>query len=263
MGNPGSDELAGKNKSACYIQTHMSLKRTLSYVTEAVHWRKQGGYGCTVGELLSGFPRWQRCLRKGASPLEDGSPWLTFAAIRWLETILNRETEVFEYGCGGSTIFFHNRVRKVVAIEHDETWANRVREKLEAAGSHNVQLLHIPPEREPDACRRDPTDPENYGSTDANFQGCTFRRYAGAIDAFAHGTFHVTVIDGRARPSCFKHALPKVAVGSWLVLDNAERAEYWAIHQALSGDCWQRKDFYGPGPYNPCFWQTTAWLRLR
>ena len=187
---------------------------------------------------------------------------MNFAAIRFLDRILTNEMRVFEYGSGGSSLFFSHRVREVVSVEHDGAWANRVQEVVRQKRLTNVKILLISPDADRGAAERDPADPEGYVSSDDRFRAYSFRHYAASIESFAAGFFQVIVIDGRSRPSCFKHALPKVAVGGWLILDNAERLEYQCIHRALKAKDWEKFEFSGPGPHTPIFWQTCFWRRI-
>jgi len=57
-------------------------------------------------------------------------PWISYPAIKMLEKILKPEMRVFEWGVGGSTLFFSARVRQLVSIEHDLQWAEKTRFSL-------------------------------------------------------------------------------------------------------------------------------------
>jgi predicted O-methyltransferase YrrM len=166
----------------------------------------------------------------------------------------------FEYGAGGSTIFVASRVGELVSVEHDGTWVHQVRKVAGSLGLANATILHV----EAPVVARPPgeaADPNAYTSTDVECRGRDFRAYAGAIDQHPDGAFHFILIDGRARPSCVKHALPKLAPGGIIMLDNAERQHYAYIRNTLDGLGWMRLDFAGAGPYNQYFWKTTAWIR--
>lgn len=80
-----------------------------------------------------------------------------------------------------------------------------------------------------------------------------------SIDAFPDRSFDLIFVDGRARSSCIFHARNKVKPGRFLMLDNSER-NYYSFGKELLID-WERKDFFGPGPYGRYFWQTTIWRR--
>ena len=80
--------------------------------------------------------------KDGNTPLESGKPWITFAAIELLEKTLSNNDRVFEYGTGGSTIFFAKRAKRVISVEHDIEWYNNVVTKLNEEGLNNVVIKH-------------------------------------------------------------------------------------------------------------------------
>jgi predicted O-methyltransferase YrrM len=202
---------------------------------------------------------WSRSLRKSASSVADESPWMTFGAIARLERHLRASREsarVFEWGSGGSTIFFARRAAEVVAVENDGPWAEKVRAALAERKLTHATVVFYAGEPEPGG---DPADPEHFASASAHHKGETFRAYARHIENFPDGHFDVVVVDGRARPACLRLAIPKVKSGGLLVLDNSEREWYGRARALVSS--WQKKEYAGPGPYCAHFWRTTIWQR--
>lgn len=171
-------------------------------------------------------------------------PWIPYVAQEFLDSILTPDMRVFEWGSGGSTVYFAERVASVVTVEHEH---GELQPDLE-----NVTALFIPPED--GELGTDPAKPEHYYSE--SYPGKNFRRYASAIDDFE--PFDLVFVDGRARPSCLRHAKAKVKPGGWLVLDNSDRA-YYLEHFDVSG--WGERCFFGPGPYNDYPWQATFWRK--
>ena len=210
--------------------------------------------------LVREYGEWRQSQVHRRQPLVEQVPWLTFAAIHFLEARLRREMRVFEYGSGGSTLFFALQARSVVSVEHDAAWSAQIKQAATALDLENCTILHVAPDDRIEP-RTDPADPDAYVSSDQHFAGLSFRAYAAAIDSFPDESFHIVLIDGRARPSCFKHALNKVAPGGVLILDNAERIQYAYIGKTLDDLGWRRHDFAGPGPLNKYFWKTTTWER--
>jgi precorrin-6B methylase 2 len=210
--------------------------------------------------LMHEYRDWRRSQAHRQQPLAERVPWLTFGAIHSLTDRLRRDMRVFEYGSGGSTLFFALHARSVVSVEHDVAWSAEVRRAASALDLKNVSVLDVAPDEslEPGA---DPADPDAYASSDQLLASRSFRTYAAAIDSFDDQSFDVIVIDGRARPSCVKHSLSKLAPGGILVLDNAERVHYALAKKKLDGLGWQRHDFAGPGPLNTYFWKTSIWFR--
>lgn len=213
------------------------------------------------GSLLAEFQPWRSSLAEGRNPIEDQRPWLTFGAIRRIGRLLRPGFSVFEYGAGGSTLYFLRRGASVVTVEHDPLWLDRVGTVVRRKAYRGWIALVRPPVARPDAEAAAPEDPHGYVSSGEEFRGLSFEAYATAIDAYRNDSFDLVLVDGRARPSCGKHAWPKVKPGGHMVLDNAERPIYAWIHDELARRAWQGEHFYGPGPYNRGFWQTSIYHR--
>ncbi len=64
------------------------------------------------------------------SPLEIEVPWVNFATKEWLDKNLNKEMIVFEYGAGGSTLYYAKKVKKVISVEHDFSWYKTVKDRM-------------------------------------------------------------------------------------------------------------------------------------
>ena len=182
-----------------------------------VRWIQLGLSNSTAMRLLTGvallrrdaagvrfFVPYLRSLGATRSALGDTQPWLTFRAIRWLDTNLEPTMRVFEYGSGGSTLFFANRVRDVVSVEHDPEWHARSSGAIAAHGIRNCTYLLRPPQRVPEL---------RLISTDRAYAGMDFTDYVTAIDAYPDESFDLVSVDGRARTACVLAAIPKARPG--------------------------------------------------
>jgi predicted O-methyltransferase YrrM len=78
----------------------------------------------------------------------------------------------------------------------------------------------------------------------ADFKEFNFERYVKSIDTFENETFDMVVVDGRARPSCIKRAIPKIKSQGLLVLDNSDR-KYYLIKTGKLLNGWQSRTFRG------------------
>jgi hypothetical protein len=210
---------------------------------------------------LRWMPAWARSQRKSASSMKDESPWMVFAAIDRLRRHLRPDMRVFEWGSGGSTLFFARRAGQVIAVEHDEKWAAQVREACAGHSHGHVMVDFIPPDATPPAVTFDPADPSHAYSSAKAYHGLSFQHYTERILAFPDAHFHVVVVDGRARPACLRHALPKVKPGGLLVLDNSNRPHYRTARALVVSAGWKEEELFGPGPYLSFFWQSTIWQR--
>lgn len=186
-------------------------------------------------------------------------PWYTFHAITHLRTRLSPEMSVFEYGCGSSTLFFTQRCGEVQSIDHNVEWCAKVAKRLGEAGLAYKAVLHCVQTEDESRLRPDPLHPDCYYSKGWK---CWFEKYAKIIRDFADGSFDVISVDGGARNSCIKEAIPKLKPGGLLILDNSERPRY-AQGVALIPQEWERWDFAGKGsvqPWNPDETRTKRWM---
>jgi hypothetical protein len=148
------------------------------------------------------------------------SPWLPYAVVQQLRKTIKPGFKVFEYGAGGSTVFFLEQGCQVVSVEHHETWFERVSEHVSEQNFQHWQgFLCLP---EPLS-----SDPEaSYRSRHRDYRSASFKKYVCAIDQFADQSFDVILIDGRARNACFQAALKKLKPDGLLLWDNVERQQY-------------------------------------
>ena len=156
-------------------------------------------------------------------------PWLPFVLIEELDARVGEGTRVFEFGGGGSTLYFLDRGAEVVTVENDPGWMTRLDELVgDRAWVGRLQRLD-----EPDA-------------------------YVHSIDDYPDSSLDVVVVDGRERARCALAALPKVAPGGWLVFDDVDRERYAA---ALASIPWPRRDFIGFAPAKPSLAFTAVFER--
>src|SRR5439155_4007624 len=76
------------------------------------------------------------------TPLDLELPWFSYAAIDFLRSFLRPQMSVFEYGSGGSTVFFARNVRTVFSTEDNIIWLQKVEQHLNKAALTNVVLQH-------------------------------------------------------------------------------------------------------------------------
>lgn len=209
------------------------------------------------------FP-WLRSLRQDASSVKDEQPWINFVAIDFLDKHLEKSHKVFEYGGGGSTLFFLNRVAEVVTAEHSGEWFRILGETVSKKGNKNWSGQFISMEKGDLVTNPDISNPDHYSSDDAPSKGHNYRDYASHIDKYPDGYFDCVLVDGRARPSCLKHALTKIRKGGYLVLDNSDRAYYLEKMGAVVSQSFSKEvDQFAPCPYLREFTKTTIWKKIK
>lgn len=120
-------------------------------------------------------------------------PWYTYPAIEYLRQLDFSDRIVFEYGSGQSTLFWAAAASRVVSVEEDEVWY----ERLAARKPANCDLIL---------------------ETD-------LARYPHVIDRYPDG-FDVIVVDGAARGhtrlKCSRAAIEHLRPGGLVILDNSD-----------------------------------------
>jgi hypothetical protein len=232
--------------------------RLYFYIIQAWKSSRDRRTGQSFGRMLNLFPSWNRSLR--LTPTEAKIPWLTYAAIELLEQVLRPEMRVFEWGVGGSTLFFSSRVGQVVSVEHDLGWAEKVRALMSSSNS-SWQLFVAPPLPRENEGPVSAEDPKCYASTVDGYSALSFRHYATIIDDFPDGFFDVILVDGRSRVACTLHAISKIGPSGYLLVDDAERPRYAWIHREMRRVGWKSFNLAGPAPCEWTFRQTGCWQR--
>lgn len=157
-------------------------------------------------------------------------PWYTYAAIDLLENKPKTDLSVFEFGSGGSTLWWAKRVAHVTSVEHSEPWVEEMRPKL----PDNVVYIH------------EPLTPDGPYSRAA---AATGRNY------------DIIVNDGRDRVNCARNALGSLTDKGVIVWDNSDRPRYEEGYQFLHAAGFRRVDFNGMGPINSKPWMTSIFYR--
>jgi hypothetical protein len=208
------------------------------------------------------YSAWRLALEPGRTSMKDKLAWITFPSIDAIKKILTKDMVLFEYGSGGSTLFWANQIQHVTSVEHDAAWYSNVKQVLLNEHVHNVDYYLFEAEPDPDYKGKSAYNPKDYISTDEHSVGMKYERYVKKIDEYPDEHFDIILVDGRARPSCIEHAIAKLKVNGYLVVDNTERDYYLQPFPFNKGE-WQRKDYPGPVPYIYHFTQTTLLKKLK
>ena len=166
------------------------------------------------------------CVDKNGNPIR----WFTYPAIEYLNHLDLSSFSVFEFGSGYSTLFWIDKVREVVSIEHDRSWYTLISEKLK--NHENIKFY-------------------------------LFEEKADYISslAFQKRRFDIYVIDGRWRGECAIVVVNNIKQygGSVIIFDNSDwypnTVEY--LRKELG---WIEVDFHGFGPINKYTWTTTMFV---
>lgn len=139
---------------------------------------------------------------------------------------------VYEYGAGGSTLFFASRVGRATSIEHQQLWCDLVREKLQANSPSNVNLQLV----------------ECDLSQTPDFENSPY------VQSIRDTEADVILIDGledwskyNLRPICFAIAETRIKKGGIIVLD-----DFWRYtHLRQKNSAVRVQVFESPGLARP------------
>ena len=155
----------------------------------------------------------------------DGTPipWMTYPAISYLNQLDFSHKQVFEYGCGNSTLYWALRALRVFSVEHDQAWF----EKMRTGAPANAEIALA-------------------SGTD----------YVRMVEK--HAPHDVIVVDGRWRYDCVMHCTPFLKPGGLIILDNSER--HPPLTEFLRRNDFIQVDMIGYGPQNRYVWCTSLFL---
>lgn len=144
-------------------------------------------------------------------------PWVTYSFIDFIKGRLTKQHSVFEFGSGHSTYFYAKYAGKVVSVEHDKEWYDKVLK----TNPENSELIFCELVRDGDYCR---------------------------VPLTLQATFDVVIVDGRDRVNCCKQAVNAVSESGVIVLDDSERDFYKEGINFLIGKGFKELSFSGISP---------------
>jgi len=199
------------------------------------------------------FP-WALSLVRRTDALTERMPWIVYSARDRIASSLRASSRVFEYGSGGSTLWFADRCFRVVSVEHNAAWCERIQRLLRDARSTNVDLRLVKP-----SARYDGSIATRYVSDDPEWSGCSFEPYVSVIEEYPDDFFDLVLVDGRARADCLEPGWTKLRVGGLLVLDDSDRERYQESMKRVPTN--NREDHHGLVAFSRKFGCTTIWRK--
>lgn len=202
-------------------------------------------------------------MHSGKSTVSLGLPWMTYDAIDFLEEITSEDKNVFEWGSGGSSIFFASRCKQVFSVEHDKKWSEILKEKLHNLEIDNVILQEIEGEKTDNFQDLNPENADDFVSKELKSSGLSYEKYVKAIDQYNLNYFDIIVVDGRVRNACVKRAIPHLKKGGYLIVDNSDRSYYLSEFNFLNNQNeWIKREFVGPVFFQHAFSKTSIFKKL-
>lgn len=159
------------------------------------------------------------CVDKDGKPL----PWYTYPAIEYLAQFDYHDKNVFEFGCGYSSLFWAARAESVISVEDNPHWLEKWQTEFSTA--QNLKLMFAE-------------------------EGKAY--YNAIFDE--QRKYDVIVIDGKCRAECATTAVQNLNDGGIIILDDSDRvntsAEYVEAIRTLKNAGLLQVDFYGFCPMN-------------
>lgn len=158
--------------------------------------------------------------------LNKPTPWFTYAAIHFLNSIDLHEKRIFEFGSGFSTLYFRNRGAIVTSVEDNHFWKDKI-DATSSSTTHSQILFKEGAE------------------------------YVNAPLTFPY-KFDLIVVDGSFREECAKVAIRALSNNGFIILDNSDGYVDAAALLRKSGLL--QIPFLGPGPMSAVLWETSLFL---
>lgn len=200
---------------------------------------------------------------------EGITPWYTFPAIAFLKDIVTNYYKVLEYGSGYSTLYFKDKVKHLVTVEHNQDWANKLYQENPSLDIHVCKEnsgIHPEAQNVYDnfvdnfiQIRTDMYDHDlKHGLVNDEFGG-----YCSMIYQAPEQFYDMVVIDGMARHLCAVMTVEsnRLKDDGIIILDNSDRWHYNPIQEYLHHKGYGRLDFWGPGWNNHSAWCTSFYSR--
>lgn len=144
-------------------------------------------------------------------------PWVTYSFIQFIKERLHKGLTIAEYGSGNSTLFYAQHVKRVLSVEHELDWYEKIKGLLPS----NVELT--------------------YRKLDQDGEYVRFLNdQRGSVD--------MVIVDGRDRVNCIKNSLTALNAEGVIVLDDSERTEYQPGIEFLQQNGFKKIDFWGLAP---------------
>ena len=130
----------------------------------------------------------------------DYKPDWSEDTINRVEDLLEPEDIVFEWGTGYSTIWLAYRCKKVITMEHNPEWRDRIKAIADDLGLDNIE-----------------------------FHLCGLESLEYYTEIANNKDARLIIIDGRNRVRCFENARLACKQGGIIMLDDSQREKYQEV----------------------------------
>jgi predicted O-methyltransferase YrrM len=131
------------------------------------------------------------------------SPWITIEMIKILENYLKEGDIGFEFGSGSSTIWLAKKTKRLISVEHNLEWFNKIRSWIISQEvGEKVKLIYVS------------------GVDENKRNGIT--NYLQPILKLRNNSLDYCFVDGLFRDECILKAISKIKSGGILIMDNVD-----------------------------------------
>lgn len=175
---------------------------------------------------------WFKALETKSAVDEHGEPipWVTYSFIDFIKDRIGKQHDIFEFGCGNSTLFYAKHAKSVTSVEHDKAWFERnANIKLP-----NVKMIYCELVRGGDYSKSAVTTEQK---------------------------FNIIIVDGRDRVNCCKESILSLTEDGIIVLDNSERPDYAEAFTFFKEKGFKHLPFTGMSPGVTTFNRTSVFYK--
>jgi len=158
-------------------------------------------------------------------------PWFNPPSLKFLEGIVQKDWEVFEWGSGAGTYWFSLHTKNIISVEHHKSWADWIVRWAKERGIQNININLVPLEKD---------------------DRKTYPHFILTLKKF----FDLIIIDGRERVECSKYAKRWIKDLGWIILDNSDRLDLYPIEIELKD--MQKIAFKTHSGWGTSFFQNTS-----
>lgn len=150
-------------------------------------------------------------------------------AISVIESYLSSTDVLYEYGSGGSTLWFAPLIKKLYSVEHDTSWYNKIKDLVHDNTKLNLVPIHDPIDFDKitdEFVKELMGDAYPGGTTKTHWQ-----RYSNYIRSIESVTEPIDklIVDGRHRALCAYHAYEFIKKDAIVIFDDWNRSAYHGV----------------------------------
>jgi len=197
------------------------------------------------------IPSWLYSNGTKKTPLQLRQPWLSYPAIDFLTQYAKKYHRVFEYGGGGSTLWFAERCKEITCVENSKYWGKLILDRYQDNKDDFIALLNLIIVEVSEYPKV-----EEYAQAD---------KYVNTIVSGA--PYDIILVDGvdsedakkNYRVESVRKAKQHLSSEGLIILDDAWRTQYADVPNILNE--FNRLEFWGLGPCRLGVTKTDIYIR--